>query len=495
MFWMDQLIYNSEQNMPFVKQEMDNGIYFENAFTLFCNTYPTFRYLFTDVTENTIELFSRKNVMTKKSKVCELLSRYNYDFKVISSEFNHMNIKRAYCSGGCVEPYISISALLWKVFMSLLDSQKACFMVMHELIQTHGPIMTSEMNYEMLQNNNNAPKLRKVKALNDINEQIKFYVSMLNEKATRIYMSDHGTGDEVCQQMRCMFAITGESYVPQRVKEMFSYKNFYLLLKQMLDKKIQLENITCKYAQIYGFPLYNRILIGNRIKRGECFISDFEFRGCVTEDNIYLLIQEDRELLLNRNQLPTMQYILPSKKDICNEEILPDFRDKIGTIYIDWKAEKWKYTMYYKRVYENWKNYNRNQITELNQYIRESGYSMIGIRMGGIHSAVLYECLDDDNQNRIIAFIDNNPNCECVKFKKKIITVYEMLYVEQEMVILSSFEKLEFLRHESSYYPKNIEIFDMYQFLQEKGYPNKAIYCDFKGMPEDGYKVNFPFEE
>ena len=496
MLWMDQLLYGSEHDMQFVKQEMNAGIYFENAFTLFCNTYPTFRYLFTDVKKNSIDLFSRKNVLNGfQSKVCDLLKIFDYNFKIISSEFNHSNIEREYCGDDYVDPYISMAALLWKTLVCLSKSEKACFIVVHEIMQTHGPIMLSEMKRIMFQNNSSAVKVRRTQALIDMDEQLKFYLSGLNQNTIRIYMSDHGTGDSVCEQMRCMFAITGRYFKPQRVKEVFSYKDFYLLLQQMLKKDIHIESLTCEFAEIYGFPLYNKILIGGRIQRGECFATDFEFCGCVTKDNIYLLTRDNRELLLDRRNLPTIQYILPGKKDICDEKLLPYFRSKVGVLHMDWNLEKWKYAKYYNKVYENWKKYKRNQIEDLNIYISSSGCHRIGIRMGGIHSAILYEWLDEENQDRIIGFIDNDPNCECSKFGKIIVSTDNMGQIEQEMIILSSYENITFLRKESAYYPGNLKVFDMYQFLREKGYPDKAIYCDLKGMSNEGYDVNFPFEE
>ena len=109
--------------------------------------------------------------------------------------------------------------------------------------------------------------------------------------------------------------------------------------------------------------------------------------------------------------------------------------------------------------------------------------------MGGEHSYTLYEWLTEDNQNKIVAFIDNDPKCICSVFGKKVINMENIQNLEIDGVILSSYEHLEFIRSEKNLYPMGTTIFDMYEYIQNEGFPDKDIMNDLVGLPDSEYKA------
>ncbi len=72
---------------------------------------------------------------------------------------------------------------------------------------------------------------------------------------------------------------------------------------------------------------------------------------------------------------------------------------------------------------------------------------------------------------------------------EKIISMDEIGQECLDGIILSSYARCEELRREAQEYPKDIYVFDLYDYLEREGFPLRDIQVDLVGMPDSAYEV------
>ncbi|MDE6603804.1 MAG: LTA synthase family protein [Lachnospiraceae bacterium] len=489
MVWLDQMKYGLEKDMPYLAEEMKEGVYFDHAYTVIPYTIPTFRVLFTDEKEITIGLHSHKKIYKQESLLIQEMERRGYVFKVISGYIG--NIEREWQCEEYFDKWAPMSLLCWNFLCCLVNSEESVFAVVHEMSHTHTPYFTNQMNEEMAGNSKESVQKRHAHAMNETDQCLGYYMNFLSEDTTKIYMSDHGLG-EPWEHVHTLFAVTSKKIGKGRISDVFSYLNFDRLARQLMEDRFSSAEFVGENAPICSMPLYNYELIKARLRSKRLEIREIGYQGMVNKDYIYLKYNNQREVLLDQNHLPHKIYAIPHPSDICNADKVQYFRSNINKCNVDFQSEKFKYSKYLLKVFDNLERSQRNQLDYINAWIVASGKERIAIRMGGEHSYTLYEWLTEDNREKIVGFIDENSECICKAFRKKIIPMEKISEEEIDCVILSSFEHLNFIREEATAYPKGIGVFDMYNYLQEKGFPFRDIQCDLVGMSDSEYDVGFP---
>lgn len=489
MVWLDQMKFGLEKDMPYLTEEIKEGVYFDHAYTVIPYTIPTFRVLFTDEKDITISLHSHKNIGRQESSLIQEMEQRGYAFKVISGYIG--NIERKWRCEEYLDKWAPMSLLCWNFLCCLANSKEPVFAVVHEMSHTHTPYFTNQMNEKMAKANKESVQQRHAYAMRETDECLRYYMNFLSEKVTKIYMSDHGLG-EPWEHVHTLFAVIGKKIGKGRILDVFSYLNFDKLARQLMEGRFSSVEFVRENAPICSMPLYNYDLVKARLENKRLAIGEIGYQGMVTKNYIYLKYNNQREVLLDQNNLPHQVYIIPHPSDICNANKLQYFRTIIDKYNVDFQNEKFKYSKYLLKVFDNLEHCQKNQLDFINEWIANSGKEQIAIRMGGEHSYTLYEWLTEDNQKKVVGFIDENPKCICKAFRKKIIPMETISEEEIDCIILSSFEHLNFIRKETAAYPNGIYIFDMYSYLQEKGFPFKDIQCDLVGMPDDKYDVGFP---
>lgn len=487
MIWMDQLGYENMDAMPYVSAAMKQGIFFENAFSVIPWTVPTYRCIFTDEKEMSCSMHNHSNPITKdECSICTYMKEKGYDFNVISEHF----VRRGYIDkqwgwGDYLEPHAPASLILWNTICCLGENERPVFVLAHELSHTHDPWQTTKFEKDILSNF----QKRYFYARQEADRQIEYYTSFM-KKSIKIYMSDHGWG-EPWSHTHAVLAVVSESLKSETVKRMFSYKYFSKLIRQLLDDSFEISELVTDYAEIFCFPTYNEVLVKKQIENKKLSMELIGYQGVVTQEHIYLKYNNGREVLLNRNRLPRKLYVLPYKLDICDTNMLPWFRQHLGELTLDLNDRKLVWARKSFAIAEKLKRAEKNQLNYINQWIADSNLRRLAIRMGGEHSYTLYEWLTEENQKKIVAFIDNNPECICSVLGKRIIKIEEIQKLEINGVILSSYEYLELLRSEKSLYPEGIIFFDIYDYIQKKGFPNKDIQNDLVGLQDSDYEVEY----
>lgn len=93
----------------------------------------------------------------------------------------------------------------------------------------------------------------------------------------------------------------------------------------------------------------------------------------------------------------------------------------------------------------------------------------VAIRMGGYHTERLLDIIGVKNQEKIAYIIDADVNCCCDKYGYKIILPSDIEKYQISTIILSSYNKRDFLLEESKKYPAGVVVHDLYQYLEERG--------------------------
>ncbi len=487
MVWLDALNYGSEKDMPFLCDEVKEGILFENAFTVIPNTLPTFRVCFTDQKDAGVELHSHEPINKENCTLWRNLEERGYSFKVFSGYLGSVLDGEWYCNE-YLDQWAPISLLLWNAACCMIESKTSLFMMVHELAYTHEPYYTMNKDCDLLSFSDPQMKIRQRYARKEVDEQLNFYISLMGGKITKIYMSDHGNG-QPWERLHTFFMIKSPLFQKGVVKEMFSYSAFDKVVNQILEERWNPAEFTADFVCVGALPMYNVKTIRKTIKGKAVALSALGYSGVVNKDYFYFKYNHGREMLLDRKKLPCKEYNIPHRNDICSKTNLMYFRNLLHDLKIDWNDEKFQYSKYLFEIIEREVRYPRKKVDVLNEWIAASGKKRIAIRMGGKHARVFYEWLTEDNRGKIVCFIDRDKDCECSIFGEKIISMNEIEKERLDGIILSSYVHCEELRQEACKYPGDICIFDIYDYLEKEGFPFRDIQVDLVGMPDSAYEV------
>lgn len=487
MIWLDELKYGTEQDMPFLRREMREGISFENAYTVVPSTTPTFKICFTDQKDIAAELHSHDYIKKEDSSLCKIMESKGYSFKVISGYLKG-DLNGEWYSGECLDWWAPASLVLWNALCCLSESESPCFLVAHEIAHTHAPFFAKEMIIKMNGLSKKQTLDRQHKAHVDTDMQLEFYMNFLRREVIKIYMSDHGA-DEPWEHVHALFAVKSPLYGKDVIKKMFSYNAFDKLAVQLMEGRWETSEFTTDSVCVGALPLYDAKLVKAQIKYKNIELENLGYVGVVNEQYFYFRYNNGREMLLDREALPYKAYIIPHKNDVCDKEKMKDFRCLIQEKKIDLNIDKFQYSRLLLRVAERMEHYPKKAVDFVNQWIAESKKKNIAIRMGGDHSRILYDWLTVDNQGKIVCFIDQDKECVCSNLGKRIISVNEIAHEKIDGVILSSFLFRKELREEAREYPKNVYIFDIYDYLKQEGFPIRDFRIDQVGMPDSEYEV------
>lgn len=493
MVWMDAVSYGTGWDMPYLQKQIENGISFENAFTVTPRTNPTAQALFLGKKLIDDTLYLQKIIREEESPVFLDLKNHGYSSRVISGYLSIFEQKLQ--SSEYHELYVPCSAIFWDVLCNLLSSDKPVFLLAHALTEGHTPHMTTWMEEDDFL----AGSSRIHHGHQELDEQMEYYMEFLNKRATRIFMSDHGQ-HIMKEQFHTYFVITGEKFCHRKAKELFSYVDFYELIHEILEgNRLEVPLSDKKYAEVQMLDYYNDRIVEDIIrKKKPLLIEYFGYFGVITKTHLYLKYHIGKEFLAAWNHMEQEPHFLYQAHDICDFSLLPYFRGIIGEREINiTKNEKFRYTHYLYQVYEKFMQKRAEVFHLVNQLFQEYPDGSVALRMGGDHSLEFFHALTDENQKKLAYIVDRNQHCKCADLGLPVISPEDMGGKGIRAVALSSFKHLEALRKEAADYSKEIAVIDIYYALEDAGircntnfYAAQDVY-----MPDEIYDVEFPFDE
>ena len=496
LYWLDAISGGDEKNMPYLKGIMQESVVFENAYTHVPYTHAALRSMFLGKREIDDLVYHVLECTRENSPVIRMLEENGYHLKIFSDYFYDYFPAQYRSKHFYTDIYAPFSMKLWDMFAEMLLGERKALWIIHEM-DSHVPYLInhiSDKNYKEIGS-------RYSLAREEVDDQLAFYESFMNQDAYRIYMSDHGTGSLIEKRFHILFHIYHQMLQPRQVQEMFSILDFGTVVKQIVeDGLLRLESVSREYVEIANLDRYNRRSIGQLI-RNKDEVADvfFGYKGVIDKDYIYMHYKVGKEWLQPRSERRSTFMFYNCEDDICNPALLSKYRELAGRYPESMDSDKkFQYTKYLYAVYRNVLRHNSMEkcVNVINRILAEYPDSSVAIRQGGYHSAVLYYVLSEENRKKIWGFIDNSKDCWCSEMQLPIVPLHQIgsRWREIKAVVLSSYIYLEELRKESETYPSNIEILDIYKDFERNGIKCRRDFWLVRGTDED-YDVGFPFDD
>lgn len=486
-YWIDSLPEEEAKEMPYLQERAKHSVYFENAYTCTPFTTPTLEstlYGFRRVDD----FYNRENLPFNVPKILE---EHGYDFNIISRAFP--TVKESIVTEN-IDNGMPCSMVFWDMLNEILLSKKKGLFLAHALVELHSPCFYLGMNNP----EKNASTIRHTEARKIVERQLKFYDDLLKKDLVRIYMSDHGFQAMPLSRVHVHFQVYQSDWSPEHVKGMYSHLDFSKILNFLIRKeKIQADEVTRTFAPFQDVDFYNKNLIQEAIEKqyAEWFLV-ISYKGIVTNNYSYVRYKTGQEYFLRKKGVKNIYHdtpMLESNTVEASDEELREARKLTGDFpaKID-NDEKFKYSKYLYKVYDNIVKTSRAAQKILNEYIASYPDKSLAIRSGGNHTLNLLLFLNGENKDKFSCIIDNNPKCFCKDFGIDIIDTEKPLPEGTKYILLSSKIYLDNLKKEANKLYPQYETIDIYDMLKQKGYDFHLDF--FHGLKSD-YDVDFPFDE
>lgn len=468
IFWLDELEYGEDRDMPFLNELSEKSMDFENAYTVTPYTSSTAKTLFCEKYLVDDKAFDIK--IDKESNFIKDIESRGYRFVF------YTKIKQAEDSvKGCLYQsiYTTFSEICWNMLRERLKSKEKKCMVVHEVIQTHYPWLsfgaTGEQYFNKFfsESQEKGEERLKYKQMMEsrlyTDKVLQFYSGFLAEESFKIYMSDHGHTE--LDRYHTVLRIVQKDILPEKIKGVFSYIHFARLVFRLLDRKSPVE-LTGKYALIQDADFYNQ----NHIKRHlqGCDIPVqwlLGYKGVITEKDTYIRYTDGSEKFYNNGCIgermkPERVNYLRSLNSAFPVEI--------------YKESKFKYSEYLHKTIQNY--YQRNYkfekrklegLKELFSSFKKT--DVVALRGGGEHTFRIWFMLDWEFRGRISYIIDRDPACMASRLGLPVVGIDEIKEKKVSTIIISSYEYEDMWGEELRKYEKKVQIIGLYTYLRKKG--------------------------
>lgn len=490
-YWLDCLPEEEAKTMPYLQERAEHSVYFENAYTCTPSTTPTFESMLYGL-RRVDDFYNKENLSVD---VPQLLEEHGYNFSVLSARYLYFPEKIASKN---IANGMPCSMVFWEMLREILLSKRNGLFLAHALIEIHRPCFYFGM--KNIKNSEQIVEQRHIVAREIVDRQLKFYDNLLKKDFIRIYMSDHGFDVMPLTKLHVHFQIYQKDWSPQRVEGLYSHLDFSKILISLLKKnKIRAEEFTRTFVPFQDVDLYNKDLIQDVIERRESGYDQWDwflYKGVVTNKYVYMKYKTGQEFFFHKKGIKHLHHIhqmFDGNVTEASDEELKEARELTG----DFPAkiendEKFKYSKYLYKVYNNLVKTGLAVRKILNEYLASYPVKSIAIRSGGFHTLNLLEFLNEESKRKISCIIDQSPECFCKDFGIDIISTDKPLPEGTKFILLSSKLFLENLRREAKELYPQYETIDIYDLFKKNGYDFHLDF--FHGLPSD-YDVGFPFDE
>lgn len=491
LYWLDALSYENVGDMLYLTKMIDKSVSFTNAFTVTPSTFPTGKAIFCGKRQIDDRAYRIKKISTENSKLLSFFENHGYEFKAVSGYMRWFEAKHV--SDCYHELYEPCSAILWDTLQNVLASERSAVVLAHALVEGHHPFLNSRMDDESVVSD----KIRFPQGRKELDEQLAYYDKFWSDNTIRVYMSDHGQ-----HEFRTRYHIWLNFYhpacTPRKINSLFSILDFEEIFRKWLETgDIVLREPPRDYVEIQDVDWYNKKTIRYLIEnKGQLDMFRFGYKGVITQEHIYIRFRMGKEWLVRRDNMPFEPHLSFKTNDVCDEELLPLFRELTGEYPEEVKEDKkFKYSKYLYKLLDNYLKAGNRKIDLIEQQLKEFPDKSVAIRMGGEHSAELYTGLSEECKKKILCFIDRNEQCTCKMFKLPILSLEESKKAGAKAVLLSSFDHLQVLREEAKGYGEGLAIIDIYAYFEEHGINCRKNFYQEINLTDKDYEVGFPFDE
>ena len=501
LYWLDAIPYGDEKDMPYLRGIMEDSLVFENAFANIGYTSSALRTMFLGKKDIDDGGYRVTEITRENSQVIQYLEKQGYNIKVFSGMLNDKVALDYSPSCFYLLWFDPASRKLWDILADMLLDENPTLWIMHAM-EGHMPYLNSRMQDGYYRDGTDRRERYRL-ARRELDEQLAFYDSFISKDVIRIYMSDHGQVQPNVYHI--LLGIHYKELKPRRIEGMFSLLDFGTVVRQLVSsegREIKEQKFLREYVEIGNFDWYTKDNIVRLFRKQQSLpVLFIGLKGIIDKEYIYIHYKTGKEWLQKRNDLPINEPLLfyDCESDVCEPELLPKYRELAGeypeSIMED---EKFRYSRYLYVLLNNISKHNNipERVDIINRLLADYPDNSIGIRMGGVASAMLYYVLSKENKRKIWGFIDNSETCLCSRLPRPVVRYDQMGDLEAagvKAILIPSYTYLEMIRKESKEWPEGIEILDIYDCFDKNGIRYRENFYELRGTDED-YNVGFPFD-
>lgn len=358
LFWCDSIPYQEFVGYGFLKEEAQNSLFFENAYTHNPYTHTTSQTLWTGMPFFEGGLYDwNKPTVVKQGRTIDFLENNGYKLCEIHSNYiQEKYVRDLFYTVKSSRPPAAMN--LWEMLAQLLENENnKYFIVCHMTCEMHPPYWNG-ISRKMCVGSNNiyadetllSDQIRESSKY--LSTQILWYSNFLGENACRIYMSDHGHGTPTYLEKKVhTFCFVKDKRVKKgRFNKFFSYLNFYKLLEYILEpSNKKLDDIFSEYILIQGDHPYGKAFcedIVEKLERKEDILLEkwMGYRGIIKNGYKLVCFPNGKEVWMDMddNRIGT--------ETIKDMDLIKFMREHVGHFFPD--LSKSKHYCETKKLYE-----------------------------------------------------------------------------------------------------------------------------------------------
>ena len=240
--WVDQISFDERDLLPKMRNRMQNGLDFVNAYTHTPYTQPTARMIFwkefrkgRSVSRSYEEKEMEESELYKKIisegyhfEICGYLNQIL--FKDYSQDYNRENV---------------VSGMhYFRMLNYILNSEKPVFGIVHVLNEAHEPYMSPEVDWENrafeFYDSYKSAQEKIVLSARYIDDVMDFYDSLFGDGMINICMSDHGKWEDIDRRrfkdeaMHTLLGVTNAG-ICGKMERLFCYHDFDKLVQWVME--------------------------------------------------------------------------------------------------------------------------------------------------------------------------------------------------------------------------------------------------------------------
>ena len=486
IFWLDQLEYGEDEDMPFLKSLRRKGIDFENAYTVTPYTHSTARALLAG--EYIVDDRAYERWIDKTSSFINNIEQKGYSFKFYTHLEEVENSVKGYITQNCYTP---LPEICWNVFKDMLKTTSPICAIVHELPHTHSPYISfglsqnyyshKEVSGQILSNYDvEIRQIQKKESRKYTDYILQYFDRWVSPATFKVFMSDHGS--TMYNRWHTIFRVVQKDIQPRKIKKIFSYINFETLIFKLLDKDYDLYSVLGDYAYIQDVDYYDidhlkAVLLA---KKPRLHIL-FGYKGVVTEKDQYIRYNDGRIEYINHYG--------------GQERITEDRETYLSSLVTEYPRElitedKFKYSRniyhtferYYERCGE-FEHKKRKLVKDL--FSSSEKDSIVAVAGDEWHVLRMWFTLEWSQRNNIDYIICWNKTCTASRLGVKIITPDECQKYKIDTIVISSFEQEELWYKEIRKNVKEVNITKLYKYLSDQGVACNEPYYWEEILPED----------
>lgn len=349
--WIDAISYYDVSEFSFLKEKMEKGVCFENAYTVMPWTTETTKTILFGEYPIEGKLFLKEYLSKGNVKLLKILKNKRYKFCYFGMpKFAKLFDESVVTCVHCYESKFSGSSQKqWDALDALCRNERSLCILIHTLRETHEPFICGEGDtlywFGSTEQDWNQETCRKQAKISGeyINAQLAFYEEFYKENAVNIYMSDHGrVGNSPMSEAKThiMLIVNGKDILHRYINNMFSLVKFPDLIEKIISENDDWDDLTDYYVLIENLDAYSELSVrdtlSGRLKKEEMY----QCRGIITEQDKFYLYANGKE------------YYFPSRESNQNEINNPVYKSRIMELkklcqdrFINiYRYEKFKYS-------------------------------------------------------------------------------------------------------------------------------------------------------